>query len=167
MTNQIVLLLGANLGDKLATLNNAVREIHDSVGEIVKSSKIYETAAWGKEDQPSYYNQVVVCKSNLSSKDLILLTQEIENKLGRVRKEKWGARIIDIDILFYSNEIISTDNLNVPHPWLHKRRFTLEPLTEILPNFIHPILNQSCSDLLLQCDDPLPVKKLMVEASIK
>ncbi|WP_281614115.1 2-amino-4-hydroxy-6-hydroxymethyldihydropteridine diphosphokinase [Flammeovirga sp. SubArs3] len=165
MTNSVVILLGANLGDKFSTMANAVEELKNSVGEISKISSIYETDAWGKEDQPSYLNQVVEVQTGISADDLIHITQDIENKLGRVRKEKWGARIIDIDILFYNHDIIELENLKVPHPWLQERRFTLEPLTEILPNYLHPVLNLSIRDLLLQCDDPLEVKKLVKETN--
>ncbi|KXX69021.1 2-amino-4-hydroxy-6-hydroxymethyldihydropteridine diphosphokinase [Flammeovirga sp. SJP92] len=159
----IVLLLGANLGDKEETLRNAVIEINEGVGEVVSISHFYETAAWGKEDQPSYYNQVLVCKSSLDPQNLLKTTQNIEQKLGRVRKEKWGARIIDVDILFIEREKISEENLKVPHPFIQERRFTLEPLKEILPHFVHPVLNQTLSDLLLNCKDPLPVKKLSMK----
>ncbi|ANQ48489.1 2-amino-4-hydroxy-6-hydroxymethyldihydropteridine diphosphokinase [Flammeovirga sp. MY04] len=158
--SSIILLLGANLGNKLDTLSNAVNFIQDEIGDVKLVSHIYETAAWGKEDQPSYYNQTLCVESDISPEELILITQKIENKLGRVRKEKWGARIIDIDILFYNDIIIDQPNLKVPHPFIQERRFTLEPLTEIIPEFIHPVLNLSISQLLLQCNDPLPVKKL-------
>lgn len=158
---EVVLLLGANLGDKIATLRNAIEEIKKNIGEISLISHLYETAAWGVEDQPTYYNQVIVCSTNHSSETLLKNTQSIENRLGRVRKEKWGARIIDIDILFIENEIIDTETLKVPHPFIQERRFTLEPLVEILPNFIHPILKKTNKDLLLHCKDPLKVEKLL------
>ncbi|MBD0402113.1 2-amino-4-hydroxy-6-hydroxymethyldihydropteridine diphosphokinase [Flammeovirga sp. EKP202] len=159
----IVLLLGANLGNKEETLRQAVMEINNDIGEVLSLSHFYETAAWGKEDQPSYYNQVLVCKTTMSPQDLLNTTQNIEHKLGRVRKEKWGARIIDVDILFIESEVVSDENLKVPHPFIQERRFTLEPLTEILPNFVHPVLNQSLSDILLRCKDPLTVKKLLIK----
>lgn len=159
----VVLLLGANLGDKVTTLHDAVKEINENVGKVTSLSYFYETAAWGKENQPSYYNQVLTCSTRLFGEELLSKTQFIENKLGRIRKEKWGARIIDIDILFIEDEVINTDTLKVPHPFIQERRFTLEPLTEILPNFVHPVLNQTLSDLLLQCKDPLTVKKLSIK----
>ncbi|OHX65495.1 2-amino-4-hydroxy-6-hydroxymethyldihydropteridine diphosphokinase [Flammeovirga pacifica] len=158
--SSVIILLGANLGNKLLTLNKAVELIIKYIGDIDLISDIYETAAWGKENQPSYYNQTIKVSTNISPQELILITQQIENELGRIRKEKWGARIIDVDILFYDNDIIETENLIVPHPYIQDRRFTLEPLTEIIPKYIHPVLNLSISELLLQCKDPLSVKRL-------
>jgi 2-amino-4-hydroxy-6-hydroxymethyldihydropteridine diphosphokinase len=160
MNNRIFLLLGTNLGDRRTNLKNAVDEIARSVGAVLMPSSIYQTAAWGKLDQPDFYNQVVEMETSLSGIELLETILGIESKLGRERKEKWGERLIDIDILLMGDRIIQTERLVVPHPQLADRKFTLIPLAEIAPNVIHPVLQKRIGDLLIECKDPLPVHKL-------
>ncbi|UII29498.1 2-amino-4-hydroxy-6-hydroxymethyldihydropteridine diphosphokinase [Fulvivirga maritima] len=156
----IYLLLGSNLGDKKNMLEQARKLISHEIGTIIKASALYETAAWGKEDQPSFYNQVVEVKSTLSAADILSQIQKIETDLGRVRLEKWGSRVIDIDILYYHDAVINDENLSVPHPGIPDRKFTLEPLVEIAPNYIHPVLKVSNQELLIKCSDSLDVKRI-------
>ena len=155
----VVLLLGGNLGDRFQNIINAVNAIKEFVGSIQKKSSLYETAAWGITDQPHFLNQVVVVQTILSAQQVIEKILFIEKQLGRERLVKMGPRIIDIDILFYDDTIIEKENLIIPHPRLQERKFVLEPLNELIPNYIHPILNKSVKVLLQECTDTLNVKK--------
>ncbi|GAB4021005.1 2-amino-4-hydroxy-6-hydroxymethyldihydropteridine diphosphokinase [Spirosoma koreense] len=149
----VFLLLGANLGDRFATLRRAAELIAARVGQVVQPSKLYETAPWGVTNQPAYLNQVIAVDTLLSPESVLLQTQAIEQELGRVRREKWGARLIDIDMLYYDQLIRHTDTLTVPHPHLHERRFTLVPLADVAPGFQHPILGKTTLELLADCED--------------
>ena len=156
----IFILLGSNLGDRQENLDRARQEISRSIGEIITTSSIYKTAAWGNMDQPDFYNQVIEIRSNYDPNKLIMGTQFIEIQMGRTKKEKWGPRIIDIDILFYGDSKISNENLTIPHPEISNRRFTLLPLAEVAPGLIHPLLQKSVLQMLADCKDDLPVEKL-------
>ena len=160
MNNRIFLLLGTNLGDRRINLKNALDEIERSVGAVLMTSSIYQTAAWGKLDQPDFYNLVVETETNLKGDELLAIILGIESKLGRERKEKWGERLIDIDILLMGEHVIQTEHLVIPHPQLANRKFTLVPLAEIAPNVIHPVLQKRIEELLVECKDSLPVHKL-------
>jgi 2-amino-4-hydroxy-6-hydroxymethyldihydropteridine diphosphokinase len=124
------------------------------------ASSLFKTAAWGKVNQADFYNQVVAIKSSLTPEEILTITLDIEMQMGRERIEKWAERVIDIDILFYGNDIIDNPNLKVPHPYLHVRRFTLIPLQEILPQFVHPVFNKTIDTLLDNCSDIGKVEKL-------
>ncbi len=160
MMNTIYILLGANLGDPLKQMRSAYHLLNKKLGKVIVSSSNYESAAWGIEDQPIYYNQVLCIETQYTAIESLSICQEIEHELGRVRKEKWGARIIDIDILYYNNAIISTANLTVPHPYIHLRNFTLLPLIEIAPDYIHPNFNKTNKQLSIDSVDKLFVKKI-------
>ena len=149
----LYLLLGANLGDRAQTLRRATDLIAGCVGKVVQQSGLYETAPWGITDQPAYLNQVLAVETMLEPEAVLVHTQGIEQKLGRVRYEKWGARVIDIDILYYDNRVIQSDTLTIPHPYLHQRRFTLVPLAKIAPEFVHPLLQKTTAELLAECAD--------------
>lgn len=155
----LVLLLGTNLGNRIAYLEQAIIQLQKVFGNIIIKSSIYETAAWGKINQPNFLNQVVIHNTNFSAHQCIQKILAIEKELGRERIEKMGPRTIDIDILFYDNEIIKTKNLTIPHPHLQNRKFVLVPLNEIIPNYMHPILSKSVKVLLQECSDTLNVKK--------
>ncbi|RNI29260.1 2-amino-4-hydroxy-6-hydroxymethyldihydropteridine diphosphokinase [Rufibacter latericius] len=156
--NQLFLLLGSNLGDRVFYLTEAADRLSALFGKTAQKSKLYETAAWGLEDQPSFLNQVLVFNTGFSPRVVLALTQRIEQELGRIRKERWGARVIDIDVLFYGQQVINTPELHLPHPQLHLRRFTLAPLAEVAPDFMHPVLQKTIIQLLEECPDPLEVK---------
>lgn len=160
MEEQVFLLLGSNEGDRLINLHVVKDEIKKSVGLVAEESAIYQTAAWGKTDQPDFYNQVLLLQTTISPEALLLHLQQIEKKLGRERKEKWGARIIDIDILYFGKTVLNTPDLLIPHPGIALRRFTLVPLVEIAPHFVHPVLKKTNLVLLQECVDILAVKRV-------
>lgn len=155
------LSLGANLGDRKAVLDSALHAISDVCGQLVSVSDIYETAPWGVTDQPLYLNIAILVQTNLSAKLLLEKCQNIENSFGRERRERWGSRTLDIDILFYDDLIMETEFLTVPHPRLAERKFVLVPLVEIAPDFVHPILGVSIVTLLDSCNDTLDVYKYL------
>ena len=154
-----VVLLGGNIGDRESYLENALTMIKSLCGSLVSSSSLYESKAWGKEDQKDFLNQVIVVNSELSPERFLETILAIEKDLGRVRYKKWGERVIDIDILYVDDLVINTKFLKVPHPFIQDRRFTLVPLTELVPDFTHPILSKTQVELLLDCKDELEVKK--------
>lgn len=151
--------IGSNIGDRISNCKKALLEL-ERVSKIVKVSSFYETEPVGKEDQPEFINLAVIIETELIPKKLLSDLKQIENKLGRVRHEKWGPRTIDIDIIFYDNLIIKEDDLVIPHPRAHQRRFVLEPLCEIDPEFVHPELKSTISELLQKLDDDKAVIKV-------
>jgi len=155
--NTVYFLLGANLGEPRKQLELAEKEIRQRVGQIQRASNVYESVAWGVTEQPNFLNQVIEVTTELDALQTLDLIQSIEKDLGRVRLTKWGARIIDIDILYFNEEIIEVERLIVPHPYIQDRRFTLVPLNELAPDFIHPKLQQSNYALLSACLDTLEV----------
>ena len=160
MNELVYLLLGSNLGDREATIRNALQLLETEGFGIEKFSGIYETEPWGLKDQPLFLNMVVGGKWKLEPEELLILCQEIEIKSGRVRSVKWGERILDIDILYFGSEMISTDNLTVPHPGIPVRKFTLQPLSEIAGKMKHPVLKKTTEELLKECDDDIGVRYL-------
>lgn len=157
---KIFLSLGSNQGDRILNLQSAVQEIASKCGHLLNESSIYETAAWGNTNQSAFLNQVIEIQTILSPQSLLKTVLEIEESLGRVRLERWGPRLIDIDILFYGSDSINQENLTVPHPEIQNRNFVLIPLVEIAPNLIHPKFGVSVTQLLYQIDDDLSVQKL-------
>ena len=154
------LLLGSNLGDSKKYLLDATANIGKKIGVINRKSSLYQTASWGKQNQPDFINQVISVDTDLLPMELLAGILEIERVLGRQRVEKWGSRTIDIDILLYENSIVNDPDLTIPHPYLHERRFSLMPLSEIAPDIIHPLFNRSIKELLENLSDNLLVKKL-------
>lgn len=157
--NKAYLLIGGNLGDRKENLKKARESIALRCGRIIQSSSVYETAAWGKKDQPSFLNQALEIETALTAEQLMHCILEIENMAGRIRKEKYGARIIDIDILLFNQEIYDFPFLKLPHPEMQNRRFALIPLAEIAADEIHPVLKKTIAELLKECPDQLEVKK--------
>ncbi|MFM8740838.1 MAG: 2-amino-4-hydroxy-6-hydroxymethyldihydropteridine diphosphokinase [Cytophagales bacterium] len=160
MEPNVFLLLGANLGDRAEQLQKAAAEIDNSVGTVLQKSSMYQTAAWGKQSQRDFYNQVLHIRTSLTAEAVLEKILLIEQKLGRQRNEKWGTRTIDIDILYFGSTVVNHPQLIIPHPAIATRRFTLVPLAEISPLFMHPVLQLTNAVLLQQCDDPLGVERL-------
>lgn len=149
------LLLGSNIGKRHELLHIASWHITQQIGDIVTQSRLYETAAWGNTAQNAFLNQAIAVQTTLNPFDLLTQIHHIEHQMGRVRQQRWEARIIDIDILAYEQLIIDSEKLSIPHPLLPKRRFSLLPLYDIAPNWQHPILQQSVVEMILNCPDKL------------
>jgi 2-amino-4-hydroxy-6-hydroxymethyldihydropteridine diphosphokinase len=155
--NGVYLIIGGNMGDRLALIQETVDRIDAKIGSILKKSRIYETAAWGKTDQPSFLNQVLYVHTSLTVFETLALCLEIEKQLGRVRGQKWESRLVDIDILYFNDDVVNQPNVKIPHAHLQDRRFVLVPLCEIAPDYIHPVFLKSNYELLARCDDRLDV----------
>lgn len=161
MLTTIYLLLGSNLGDRAMLMQTAADRIGERIGNVTQASALYETAPWGGIEQPAFLNQVLAVKTNLAPEEVLRIILEIEHEAGRVRYERWGARHLDIDILYFGEMIMDTPRLTVPHPRLHERRFTLVPLTEISPDFVHPVLEKTNAELLEVCMDKEVVSRYL------
>lgn len=148
------------MGDRVEQLRNAVDWLRQDGIEVSRLSPLYETAAWGLEDQPSFVNQALEVSTTLGPRQLLRHVLRIEKKMGRVREEKYGPRVIDIDILLFNDEIHRYPLLQLPHPELPNRRFALTPLADLAPTLIHPVTQQTIAHMLTQCADPLPVRQL-------
>lgn len=151
--NNVFLQLGSNMGNRIELLSKAEEKIHNDIGRIIKKSKIYESTPWKVDGQSNYLNQVIKIDTELDPLNLLRKILLIENDLGRKRLEKWGERLIDIDILFYNDSILETPNLCIPHKHLHERNFVLIPFNDIDAEWIHPKINKSISQLLTDCSD--------------
>jgi 2-amino-4-hydroxy-6-hydroxymethyldihydropteridine diphosphokinase len=158
--NTCFLLIGGNMGEREQNLQRATGLIEENSGTLVASSSIYETAAWGKTDQPDFLNQVLKITTALSPEELMREIFKIEKLMGREREEKYGPRLIDIDILFFNDEIIKSSLVSIPHPQLQNRRFVLVPMNEIAPGLMHPVFKKTISQLLIECQDKLDVNKI-------
>jgi 2-amino-4-hydroxy-6-hydroxymethyldihydropteridine diphosphokinase len=154
------LLLGSNLGDRELLLQQAAFQISKLVGPVIHKSDIFITKAWGNTNQADFYNQAICIETKLDPNALLSTILKIEEALGRKRNEKWEARTIDIDILFFNEEIINTSHLTIPHPFIQERKFVLAPLCQIAPQIIHPLFKKSIEELLVNCKDPLTVEIL-------
>lgn len=146
---EVVLGLGGNIGDVKETIQLAITKIHETIGDVKLKSSLYQTEAWGVKNQPDFINMVVLVETDELPIEVLNLCLLIEKELGRDRegKKKWSERVIDIDVLFYQDEIINSPELVIPHPYIQERNFVLFPLVEILPNRIHPLLKQSFLEL--------------------
>jgi 2-amino-4-hydroxy-6-hydroxymethyldihydropteridine diphosphokinase len=152
--------LGSNQGQREQLLARAAAEIHRQAGKVMAKSSVYETAAWGKEDQSPFLNQVLEIQTRLMPDQLLEVTQSIEKSLGRVRETHWGPRLIDIDILFYGDHLINLPELTIPHPAIADRRFTLVPMNEVDATWVHPVTKATMAELLARCGDKLEVRRL-------
>lgn len=158
--HQCFVLLGSNIGDRLENLNNATNRIALISSRILSKSSVYKTAAWGITVQQEFYNCVLQIETTFNPELLLQTLLQIEIEMGRSRIQKWEPRIIDIDILYFDESVIESEILKIPHLFLHQRRFTLEPLCEIAPDFVHPVFNKTNAELLRICNDNLSVIKI-------
>ena len=164
--NKVYLSLGGNLNNRRKNLVQACSLIMNEIGTIQIQSMVYETEAWGFDNAPAFYNQVIFLTTELSPQEILKKIVEIESGFGRIRsrENKYISRVMDIDILFYNNEVIDLPGLKIPHPSLHLRKFILVPLNEISPDLLHPVLLQPVKRLLQECSDDKwvkPVSELM------
>ncbi len=158
--HNIFLLIGGNLGDRQQNLHLVRKMIAERVGTIEKASSIFQTAAWGMENQPDFLNQALQVATPLGPLNLLDALLAIERDMGRIRNEKYGPRTVDIDILLYNDLSLDHPDLLIPHPRMAQRRFVLEPLAEIAGDFIHPVQRISINKMLDNCSDSLDVKKI-------
>jgi len=156
----VFLSLGSNMGNRAVNLRTAATLIEKEIGKIAKSSHLYETQPWGNTEQDAFLNQVVMANTTLDPREILEAITRIEREMGRQRAEKWGPRLIDVDILFYGKRVIRDKGLEIPHPELHQRAFVLVPMMELDPEFEHPILKKPIDELYMECTDESTVVML-------
>lgn len=156
--NGIYLLLGSNMGNRLEYLKTAEALLIQEGIQILDESSIYETEPWGKRNQDWFLNVMLQVNTSKAPQDLLESLLKIEKDLGRIRKEKWGERCIDIDIIYYNDQLIETARLIIPHPGIENRRFTLIPLTEMCSIELHPKNGKTQMQMLADCSDELDCK---------
>lgn len=156
----LVLLLGGNLGDRMKYLSDSKELIKKMIGSIIKESRIYETEPWGFNNENLFLNQILIVETDFNPHQVLQTIFEIENKLERTRQsiERYVSRTIDIDIIFYGDEVFDYNDLVVPHAQIQNRMFVLKPLNEILPNFLHPKLQKPIFNLMNNCTDKSIIK---------
>lgn len=160
--NTTYLLLGGNIGDSLLVFQQCEKQISEDIGEVSLKSSCYESEPWGFDHHSKFVNQVLKVSTSLNPIQLLEKCQLIEKQFGRKRNSEVGyqARVIDIDVLFFNDLVFDEKELQIPHPRLHLRKFTLLPFNEINSSFIHPKLNQSIRKLLSVCSDKSEVIKI-------
>ncbi len=166
-STHVFISLGSNLGDRLMFLKMARERINSTCGSLLKVSSIFETEPWGFESQTSFYNQVVMISTSIDPFSLLNTLLKIEFDLGRVRAGVGGyqSRTIDLDILYYGSLIADEQQIIVPHPRLHLRKFVLEPLCEIAPTYLHPVLKLTNEEMLKMLNDASSVRILKSSAN--
>lgn len=169
---EVFLALGSNLGNRESHLQNAIQLINEEIGSVVSLSQIYETeplvapGSLQNADLLHYYNAVLCCISSIEPVALLEIIHDIESRLGRQRNDKWGSRTIDIDIIAIGTRCFISEDLMIPHPEMHLRDFVLKPVMDIAPQFVHPVLNASVSELHLKLRRRFIVKTLPVPEQI-
>ena len=157
----IYISLGGDLGDPIQQQEKAIKMIGDRIGRVDQRSSFYETEAWGVERKTPFINSAVSVRSDLSPDQVMVALLRIEVELGRIRDgERYGRRLIDLDLLYYNDRILNSSDLQLPHPRSHLRRFVLEPLVEIAPDFVDPLFGKSISEMLSECSDKSFVQKI-------
>ena len=158
--NKVYLSLGSNQGERLLWLEQAMHMLEDQAGKIITRSPVYVSKAWGLEAQPDFLNMALLLDTAKDPRQLLHIIRTIEEALGRQRHIKWGPRTLDIDILFFNDDVIASPELTVPHPFIQDRAFVLTPMADIAPGFIHPVLHKTIAALLTECTDLLAVTPL-------
>ncbi len=153
MKKKLVLSLGSNLGNRYAYIRQAITYIEECFAAACVCSSYYTTPPWGETEQAQFINMALYLETPKSVDECLTQLQAIELQMGRVKTKKWGPRSIDIDILFYEDSQVTTEALTVPHPYMHERVFVLKPVCDIVPNFVHPVLNITMRNLLLELED--------------
>lgn len=164
MITESYILMGTNMGDRVAYLDLACKMINERCGRIVKMSSLYESEPWGFETEQWFLNQLICVETEMKAESLLKELLDIEIVMGRDRTtvhEGYSSRPIDLDILYYGDDVINDANLTVPHPRLHLRRFALLPLCEVAPKMVHPILKVTNANLLKSCEDNSEVRILL------
>jgi 2-amino-4-hydroxy-6-hydroxymethyldihydropteridine diphosphokinase len=158
--------LGSNIGERISYIEKALAEIIKIENtKITRSSSIYETEPWGISEQEDYLNSAVEIETSLEPEVLLKKLKSIEKIIGRTESKRWSEREIDIDILFFGNEIIENEFMKVPHPQIESRKFVLIPMNEIAPDLIHPVFKKTVSELLKETKDNLKVNKFKLDKS--
>ncbi len=155
----LVLHLGSNMGNRIDYLNKALKLLELEFGKALKISNIYETKAWGNNNQPDFLNQAAIYETDILPQTILKTNKKLEKEIGRKPRENWHEREIDIDIIFYGDKIITEQNLEIPHAQMHKRKFVLVPIKEICQEYIHPLFNKTVAELLKEGNDNLTVEK--------
>lgn len=158
--NRVFIALGSNLGDRLFSMRQALGEIDRRLGPVVLCSSLYESAAWGDEDQQAFYNALCEIHTKISPLSLLHELQNIEKGLGKSKERTWGPRTIDLDIIYYGKKIIVEKDLIIPHPNMYLRNFVLQPLAEMAPEFIHPLMKKKTESLLRECPDHSKIDRI-------
>ncbi len=151
----VTLLLGSDIEPRMKYLEKALSLLQEEIGNIKSVSSVYESEPWGFESSSRFLNAVVVLETGDSPAEVLKKCQNIEKRAGRTRnlKKGYSSRTLDVDILFYGDKTVNERDLMIPHPRMHKRRFTLLPLNELLPDFVHPVIGKTTADLLKSCKD--------------
>jgi 2-amino-4-hydroxy-6-hydroxymethyldihydropteridine diphosphokinase len=162
---RVLIGLGSNQGDSVQICLAAIQRLADHPQvKLVKRSSFYRTAPLLFTDQPWFINSVVLCETDLRPKELLALIHQIERDFGRIRQARWGPRTLDLDLLAFGDHHLDLASLTIPHPRLHQRRFVLEPLLEIDPDWVHPTLKVGARELLMRIiDDKIDQEVIRVE----
>jgi len=139
--------VGSNLGDRRANCLEAIEHLKKRGIHVIRQSSMIETEPWGVEDQPQFINMVIEAETDFSPQELIRKLKECEQVMGRIRSHRWGPRLIDLDILFYDDLVLETEELKIPHPEVQNREFVLRPMCELAPEMKHPVLRKSIREL--------------------
>ncbi|MBI5969554.1 MAG: 2-amino-4-hydroxy-6-hydroxymethyldihydropteridine diphosphokinase [Deltaproteobacteria bacterium] len=153
--------IGSNTGDKSFNCRKAIERLSENPAiAVVKKSSFYDTPPWGYKDQPSFVNAAIEITTSLSPGELLENLKTIESGMGRVETLRWGPRVVDLDLIFYNGLIMESETLTLPHPLAHERAFVLAPLLEIAPEFVHPVLKKTVSELLAGLKDVAGCRKI-------
>jgi 2-amino-4-hydroxy-6-hydroxymethyldihydropteridine diphosphokinase len=158
--HQAVIMLGGNIGDTICVFESARTFIKESGAQMLAESAVFRSDPWGNELQRTFLNQSLLVGTDMDPYRLLILLQDVELHHGKNTRFENGPRTLDLDIIFFDELILSSTTLSIPHPRAHFRRFNLLPMSQIVPNFVHPILNKTVLELLEECTDPLEVKQL-------